>query len=90
MFFCTLQVQWEYQAPSGLYQPYPAEINSNLEKAQKAGKDHVEWEKEEPDGKVKRWMVDLKQMLETDGQTTKQIKRKVLAEKGKYQCKIRC
>ena len=76
------QVQWECKEPNNKFQPYPAEINTKLEKAQQKGDQIVEWIEEEATGNIIQWKIDLKSMKETDGKNTKDVQRRVIAEKG--------
>ena len=79
-----MQVQWEYEGQHNRYLPYPAEVNIKLEKARNTGKDFVEWKEEEANGNVRQWVVDLKNLVETDGNTNQKVHRRTLEEKGNF------
>ena len=79
-----LQVQWESKEPNNQYQPYPAEINTKLEKAHINHEDSIDWMEEEADGNITKWTIDLKAKKETDGKITKDIRRRIIADKGKH------
>ena len=78
----SLKVQWESKEPNNQFQPYPAEINTKLETAFNNKEQIVEWMEEEADGKITKWTIDLKTNKETDGQITKEVHRRIIAEKG--------
>ena len=76
------QVQWECKEPNNQFQPYPAEINTKLEKAHQKGDQIVEWMEAEANGNIIKWKIDLKAKKETDGNITKDVQRRAIAEKG--------
>ena len=82
--FGFVQVQWESKEKKNQFQPYPAEINTKLEKAFHQGETHLNWEEEEANGNIVKWRVDLgaKDKTETNGVITKEVHRRIIAEKG--------
>ena len=81
------QVQWEYREMNGQFQPYPAEINTKLEKAYSNKESSVEWEEEEEDNDDNTvsvtCVVDFGRMEETGDQTVKKVHRKEISKEGK-------
>lgn len=80
-----LKVQWESKEPNNQFQPYPAEINTKLEKAFNNKEQIVEWMEEEASGKIIKWTIDLNTKKETDGKMTKEVHRRIIVEKGVHQ-----
>ena len=78
----SLKVQWESKEPNNQFQPYPAEINTKLEKAFNNKEQIVEWMEEEAEGKIIRWTINLTTNKETDGKMTKDVRRRIIVEKG--------
>ena len=78
----SLQVQWESKEPNNQFQPYPAEINTKLEKAFNNKQQIVEWMEEEASGKIIKWTIDLNTKKETDGKMKKEVHRRIIAQKG--------
>ena len=85
-FFCYLKVQWEYSEAEDQFQPYPAEINTKLEKAYSNKEPSVQWWEEDyvNDNNILTYTVDFKTMEETGDQTTKKVHRKIITEEGRY------
>ena len=55
------------------------EVNTQLERAYQKGETSVTWE-EDDKGSRKLWIIDINKETETDGITTKKVKRRLLAE----------
>ena len=55
------------------------EVNTKLERAYQKGETSVTWE-EDDKGSRKLWTININRETETDGITTKEVKRRLLAE----------
>ena len=81
------KVQWEYCDSKAQFQPYPADINTKLEKAHNNNEASFEWEEEEEDndgntvGSI-TCVVDFGRMEETGDQTVKKVHRKEISKEG--------